>query len=222
MILDFDGLILDTETYEIESFDKLYKRYDVVFPIVKWMEGIGSASTFDPYEPVISKLPGIKREDLRRERAQLYESLMKDQSPRAGVKKYLTRATELGLKVALASSSSRSWIDKYMEKLDLQHYFDFICTADDVKHVKPEPDLYLKVLSHFGIRPEEAIVFEDSPNGSLAAIRAGIPCVAVPNPTTKSLEFDDRISLRLDSMEDMSLDEVLKKCTRTQANHESG
>ncbi|MDZ5712774.1 HAD-IA family hydrolase [Jeotgalibacillus haloalkalitolerans] len=209
MILDFDGLIIDTETSEIESFEKLYDTYQVEFPVEKWMEGIGSALKFDPYEPL--SVTGVKREKLRKQRAQLFESLIKDKSTRAGVKKYLIRAKELGMNIALASSSSKSWIDQHMEQLDIRQYFDFICTADDVEHVKPEPDLYLKVLNHFNIRSDEAVVFEDSPNGALAAIRAGIRCVAVPNPTTESMKFDPGIVLRLTSKEEMSLDEVLSR-----------
>ncbi|MFB1083011.1 HAD-IA family hydrolase [Jeotgalibacillus sp. JSM ZJ347] len=188
MILDFDGLVIDTETSEIESFEKLYETYQVQFPVKKWLEGIGSALSFDPYESLMSEVPGVKREELRPQWAQVFE-----------------------LNITLASSSSKRWIDRHMEQLDIRQYFDFICTADDVEHVKPEPDLYLKVLAHFNIKSHEAVVFEDSPNGALAAIRAGIQCVAVPNPTTESLGFDPGIALRLSSKEEMSLDEVLSK-----------
>ncbi len=66
------------------------------------------------------------------------------------------------------------------------------------------------MLSHFDIEPDEAIVFEDSANGSLAAIRANIPCVIVPNEVTKGLIFDERVALRLNSKKDMELDRVIE------------
>ena len=61
--------------------------------------------------------------------------------------------------------------------------------ADDVRRVKPDPALYLAVLEATGVRPGEALALEDSPNGVLAAKRAGLTCVAVPNPLTARLDL---------------------------------
>ena len=52
---------------------------------------------------------------------------------------------------------------------------------------KPDPALYLAALEALGVHPQEAIALEDSPNGILAAKRAGLFCVAVPNPLTSQL-----------------------------------
>lgn len=210
VIFDFDGLVFDTETFDLEAFQKLYKEYNVDFPIKKWINSIGSSLSFDPYEQLLLKFPEISRDNFRVKRSNLYQELLEGKSPREGVINYLERAKQLGIKVALASSSTRSWIDHHINKLGILSYFDYICTSDDVKSVKPEPDLYQKVLSYFEISPKEAVVFEDSPNGSLASIRAEIPCVIVPNETTKILEFDERVVLHLNSKKDMTLDEVLE------------
>jgi beta-phosphoglucomutase-like phosphatase (HAD superfamily) len=76
-----------------------------------------------------------------------------------------------------------------------------------VSAVKPDPALYLLALERLGVRADEAIAFEDSPNGILAAKRAGMFCVAIPNPLTKDLplELADR---RLRSLEEFDLDDV--------------
>jgi beta-phosphoglucomutase-like phosphatase (HAD superfamily) len=68
--------------------------------------------------------------------------------------------------------------------------------------------LYLAVLEYLGVRAEEAIASEDSPNGVLAAKRAGLYCVAVPNPTTKQLRLDGA-DLVLDSLADLPLEELI-------------
>ncbi|TYR74354.1 HAD-IA family hydrolase [Rossellomorea vietnamensis] len=210
LIFDFDGLIFDTETYDLEAFQNLYTKYKVDFPLEEWMNSIGSSLQFDPYERLLVNFPEISRDDIRTERSNLYQKLLEGKSPREGVEEYLKRAKQLGISIALASSSTRSWIDFHMNKLGIISYFDYICTSDDVEKVKPEPDLYKKVLSYFEISPMEAVVFEDSPNGLLASIRAEIPCVIVPNETTKLLKFDERVSLRLNSKLDMTLDRVLE------------
>ena len=60
---------------------------------------------------------------------------------------------------------------------------------EDVQRGKPDPYLYVAALAGLGVAPDEAIAFEDSPTGGLAATRAGPRCVIVPNPLTASLTF---------------------------------
>jgi beta-phosphoglucomutase-like phosphatase (HAD superfamily) len=75
-------------------------------------------------------------------------------------------------------------------------------TRRDVKAL-----IYLLALDRLEVQADEAIAFEDSPNGILAAKRAGIFCVAIPNPLTKELPLHlaDR---RLSSLEEFHLDDV--------------
>jgi beta-phosphoglucomutase-like phosphatase (HAD superfamily) len=79
-----------------------------------------------------------------------------------------------------------------------------IKSREDVQHVKPDPELFLAALEALGVRAEEAVVFEDSPNGVLAANRAGICVVAVPNPVTAQVEIRGA-DLLLRSLTDLSL-----------------
>jgi pyruvate kinase len=80
-------------------------------------------------------------------------------------------------------------------RFGIEHDVDFVAlsfvrTADDVAHTKPEPELYLSALAAMGLGPDEAIALEDSVHGVLAAKRAGLFCVAVPNPLTRELKLD--------------------------------
>ena len=80
----------------------------------------------------------------------------------------------------------------------------------DVARAKPRPTLYLEALNRLGLRAEEAIAFEDSPNGVRAATAAGIYCVAVPNPITATLAFENA-DLTLSSLADLPLSELLER-----------
>lgn len=137
---------------------------------------------------------------------------MEGQKLRPGVTDYLKQAKTLGLRVALASSSSRAWVTGYLKKYGLLDQFECIRTREDVVKVKPDPALYLSALQALGIRPEEAVAFEDSPNGALAAKAAGMFCVIVPNSITRTLTFG-KFDLQLDSMSSMGLDEVISRLT---------
>lgn len=113
---------------------------------------------------------------------------------------------KLGL--AVASSSPHSWVDTHLTRLGLLDRFDAIICVDDVGVAKPDPGLFLRALVSLGVTRDEVIVFEDSPNGVRAAKRAGIFCVAIPNPITSLLAFD-RPDMRLNSLAEISLEELL-------------
>jgi putative hydrolase of the HAD superfamily len=92
-----------------------------------------------------------------------------------------------------------------LQRFGLLERFDAICTRDDVTAVKPDPELYLLALQRLGIGAEQAIAFEDSPNGILAAKRAGLYCIFVPNPLTERLS-GDLADERLRSLEEFRFD----------------
>jgi beta-phosphoglucomutase-like phosphatase (HAD superfamily) len=138
-----------------------------------------------------------------------------------GVKDYLDDAKQLGLKLGLASSSSHNWVDGHLSRLGLISYFDCIKCSDDVKDVKPDPELYQSVLDALDLRADEGIVLEDSANGILAAKQAGLFCIVVPNPMTNHLSLD-LADLRLTSLTELPLEKLLllaqKNCRNGKCN----
>ena len=113
-----------------------------------------------------------------------------------------------GLLVDTETPGRRSWEEIYREH---GHDWDLIVAANgDRDRAKPRPDLYLEALLRLGIRADEAIAFEDSPNGLRAAKGAGIYCVAVPNPVTATLAFDEA-DLVLESLADVPLEDLLER-----------
>jgi len=127
-----------------------------------------------------------------------------------GIVEYLEDADRLGLRVGIASSSSRNWVLGHLERLGLSDRWECIRCWGDVERAKPWPDLYLAVLDHLGVPPSEALAFEDSPNGIAAAKAAGMICVAVPNPLTDALDLS-KADVRLGSLAEMPLPELLDR-----------
>ncbi len=129
-----------------------------------------------------------------------------------GVMDYLHDAKRLNLKLAIASSSPHSWVDTHTKRLGIFDYFDPVICADDVPagRTKPNPDLFLLALDQLQVQKNEAIVFEDSPNGVKAAKSAGIFVVAVPNMVTSLLSIENA-NLTLTSLSDLSLTDLLDK-----------
>jgi len=73
----------------------------------------------------------------------------------------------------ICTSSVRRVASEVLRRKDFANRFDFVLTAEDVAHCKPDPEVYLKAAAHFGIAPEEMLVLEDSTAGCQAAHSAG-------------------------------------------------
>ena len=213
LIFDFDGLIVDTEVPDYESWQEVYRDHGCEFPLEKWAKILGGddLTGFDPFDfleesygkPIDRQAIWIKR---RRRDAEV----MIRQPILPGVEDCLFQAKEKGLLLAVASSSPESWVRGHLTRLGLWEHFDVVRTADDVAATKPAPDLFLSVCLALGVQTDEAIVFEDSPNGVTAANAANIYAVAVPNAVTELLDLS-HADLILGSLAEISLDELILK-----------
>lgn len=212
LIFDFDGLVLETEMPIFVSWQELYRQYGFDFPFEKWALNIGtSEEPFDPAEE-LTCLIGNGTDlgpELARRRARELE-LVYSQAPLPGVVDYLEEARALGLKLGLASSSSRAWIEGHTERLGLRHYFSCVRTRDDVRLTKPDPALYRLTLECLGVSPRHALALEDSRNGVIAAKSAGMYAVAVPNELTRRTDTS-LADLTLDSLTDLPLASLIEK-----------
>ena len=121
-----------------------------------------------------------------------------------GVVDLLDQAETLGLARGVASSSPISWVGRHLDRLGILSRFAAVRTQDDVERTKPWPDVFLAAARALEVRPERAVVFEDSRNGVLAAKEAGMFCVAVPNRITEGLDFSDA-DLVVSSLADVDL-----------------
>jgi len=215
LLFDFDGLILDTETPEYQVWQAIYREHGFELPDEEWGKIIGGygISRFDAAEHLSllsqGRLDSVSLRDRHRSES---HAITIAQSVLPGVMDYLHEAKRLGLKLAIASSSPHSWVDTHAQRLGVFDYFDEVICADEVApgRTKPNPDLFLTALDRLKVRANEAIVFEDSPNGVRAARSAGIFVVAVPNAVTSQLSIENA-NLIVRSLTDLSLPELLNK-----------
>lgn len=214
LIFDFDGLILDTEVPVFQSWQEVFEAYGSSLSLATWapiIGGSGDAPRFDPHEYLEAQLGRpVDREEVRLMQRRRFAELVDAEFPLPGVESYISDARRLGLRIGLASSSTREWVTGHLSKLGLLGHFECIACSDDVERTKPDPQLFHAVLRGLGVVAEQGIVLEDSPNGVLAAKRAGLYCVAVPNPLTRQLSLGGA-DLRLNSLADMPLEELLLK-----------
>lgn len=210
LIFDFDGLILDTEGPIYTSWRELFAAFDLELPWPLWASQVGIPEEMVDMFAELERLAGRKLDRkalLPRRRARELE-LTNAQPVCPGIETYLMKGRQMGLKLGVATSSANGWAPGHLERLGLSAYFDCIKDRDVVPRGKPAPDVFLAVLEAFGLRPDEAIAFEDSPNGLRAARAAGIFTVIVPNVITRALSFEGE-NLRLESLAELELEQLL-------------
>jgi putative hydrolase of the HAD superfamily len=211
LVFDFDGLILDTETPEYYALNEIYNEHGHELPITTFGRVVGSQYNHE-YEPVrhLRELTGkhLDAEALMGKLNARRTELIEKNTILPGVENLIRAAKTRGLKLAVASSSAHEWVDTHLKRLKLYSFFDVVKCKDDVINIKPEPDLFLAAIKALQVGADEAVIFEDSLNGIIAAKRAGIRVVAVPNMVTKHLDIKGE-TLRLHSLADMTLDELL-------------
>ena len=213
IIFDFDGLILETEAPVYRSWCEVYGRFGLELPFSEWGKIIGTANAehFNPLSQ-LERLIGreLNHDEILRQRRERELAMIHAQPVMPGVLACLQDAKAMGLKLGVASSSSRDWVTGHLERLGLLDFFECIRTSDDVERTKPDPALYQLVLQALHVTPQEAIVFEDSPNGITAAKRAGLFCVAVPNEITRLLPIE-HADMVLGSLADIRLPDLLRQ-----------
>jgi HAD superfamily hydrolase (TIGR01509 family) len=214
-LFDFDGLILDTETASRAGWEWLYRQHGHELPADKWALMIGTVDGWDIWGHLEELVGEPLDRDRWNERRYAHElTLLEAEELRPGISEYLVYAEEHGLKRAIVSSASRRWIDEHLERLERAVGWDAILTADhDAARAKPRPTLYLEALDELDVPPEEAVAFEDSPNGAAAAKAAGIFVVGIPNTVTADLGLDEAADLVVDSLADLPPERLVERFT---------
>ncbi len=210
LIFDFDGLIIDTESPEFETWLEIFGEFGASLKFEEWVACLGtSADAFDA-AGILYQRTGYKTDNLTLWTEQKKRSIQKSNQlqPLPGIIHLLEEAKSAGLGLAVASSSPRTWVEGHLTRLNLFDSFNHVLTKDDVTFVKPEPDLYQKALNRLGVDPAQAIAFEDSPNGIKAARKAGLFCIAIPNPISRRLDLSEA-NLIINSLSETNLQELL-------------
>jgi HAD superfamily hydrolase (TIGR01509 family) len=209
VVFDLDGLLLDSEQLWDEAREELARERGGRWHAQAQRDMMGMSSpewsrymhdVIGLHEPPaeINRLVVEQMEALYRERLPLLDGAV------AAVERLAAR-----WRLALASSSNRPLIDLALELSGLAKYFRVTVSSEEVERGKPAPDVYLEAARRLGVDSREAAAVEDSHNGIVAAKRAGMTVVAVPNrrfpPGEEALAEADAV---LESLRDLTPDVV--------------
>ena len=210
VVFDFDGLILDTESSVFAAWQDAFAAYGCApLTIEEWAAEIGTVGGLDLVGMLQARATiAVDLDEMHENRRIRRDELLALEGARPGIVEWLDAADARGMSIAIASSSSADWVEPHLERLELRDRFAHLSCYVDGIPAKPEPDLYLAACAALGVEPSEAIAVEDSPNGITAAQRAGLFCVAVPNPVTAQLDLS-HADVVVASLADLPLADVV-------------
>lgn len=208
LIFDMDGLMVDTERMAIESWEICLKKLNLPIDREFLISLMGTTkfsiySKFDEkygkdfdYEHKIQ--PQFAQKKMELIMAEKPENLRKK-----GLIELINFAKENGLKIAVASSSTKEEVEKILTKAEVFKFFDFIICGDEVKNGKPDPEIFLKAVEKASVSKENTIVLEDSTNGLLAAHNAGIKSIFIKDIVSPPEEVLKTVWKKVDSLIDV-------------------
>jgi HAD superfamily hydrolase (TIGR01509 family) len=214
LVFDFDGLIVDTEGPEYHAWKATWADYGHELALEEWVRCIGTNDPdgWHPLEELAKRVgDGFDRgEANRRRQARHHPAIAALVDPLPGVVELLDQAERAGLATAIASSSGDDWVPVLLAQLGLAERFAHLSVFDGTCPAKPAPDLYLRACAALGVAPDEAVAFEDSPNGIAAAKAAGLWCVAVPHEITRALDLS-RADLVVPTLADVDMNDLFAR-----------
>ena len=208
VILDFDGLMVDTEMSEYLAWKEIYESAGAHLEVEEWLSAVGYVNGFNPRAHLEMRTGrAFDWPAMDAHRRQLIRKLNAGLEPLPGVRELVARAADSGYRLGLASNSTADWVVPGLARLGLGQTFAAVRTVNTVERPKPAPDVYLAVLADLGAGAAGSYAFEDSEPGVRAAKAAGLYVVAVPNRLTRhqNLSMADEIRESLDGV-------VLPRC----------
>ena len=195
LFFDMDGTLFDTEKYHIEAMLRIGKEFNIkaplgpkevhdlmvgradhlVFEIIKYWENF-------PKNWTVADFVSSKNNHF----LNIVRNVSGDSYFGTPLKTLINKAKQEQLKVALVTSSEKAVTQELLKISGLTEFFDLVLTRDDCPKHKPDPWPYVEALRFFDLTPKEALIFEDSGVGLMAALASGAHVVKVEwyeNPT---------------------------------------
>lgn len=183
MIFDMDGLIFDTERLFMTQKAIVMARYGYAQKESDYISSLGTSGS--ALNRILHQIygPDYPAERISAETRERVAEIVAQSGPpmKPGIPKLLRWLQNHRVPCCIATATPREHALFYLQQGGLLPYFDFVVAGDQITRAKPDPEIFLACCTQKSVSPEAAMVLEDSENGILAAARAGIPVVGIPD-----------------------------------------
>lgn len=189
VIFDLDGLLIDSEPLWREGESRIFRSLGM--PVepediratmgMRLDEAVAYWHAHHPWRD-----GHTHQEVMAMVEAEMVRLIRERGEPLPGARQAIALARELGLRTAIASSSTAPVIDAALDRIGVRDLVEVVRSAADEPYGKPHPAVYLTTAALLGVPPRACLAFEDSVAGVIAAKAAGMTCVAVPDAHTRT------------------------------------
>ncbi len=192
VVFDLDGVLVDSEPIHFRAANRVLARYGTSIGEAEYRTfiGLGEFATWEAWSQRYGMAIPVEELLAAHTEARLHEIAAGVTAIDEAVQ-LVRRLHAASLRLAIASSSTRSVIDALLGAVGLADLFPVRVSGEDaeVRQSKPAPDVYLAAAARLRVPPAACLAIEDSGPGVIAAKRAGMLCIAVPNRWTAEQDF---------------------------------
>lgn len=187
LITDFDGTLVDTFEANFLAYQMAFKEKNLVLSREDYRECFGLR--FDDFMAKMGIFDEKNKSEIRRIKGSVYPNFFDKLVINIPLLSMLRGFKASGGLTALASTARRDNLLNALNYIKAYDIFSLIVAGEDVKKGKPEPEIYNKILDTLQVEPTEALIFEDSIVGMMAAQNAGVQFIQI---TKKYFCYGDR------------------------------
>lgn len=174
ILFDFDNTLVKTLPLHCLAYQMVFEKNGMTLAKEEYYNNIGGKASEIIPKFIGNKKCNISVEELHRQKKDLSLDLLNTMETEVLFPGKLLPIFRGKYKIGLCSAGSKVFINAMLKKLNWEHYFDVVLTAEDVKHGKPNPEVFLLAAKKLSVKPENCFVFEDQIDGINAAKAAGM------------------------------------------------
>ena len=220
MIFDMDGVLIDSEPFWRRAEIKCFGEVGLTLTEEDCFKTVGLridevANYWFERSPWPEVAPSVIADRIVEEMAALISA---EGVPAPGAQAAIEAVQGEGWRIALASSSSMRLIETVLKSFGWHSHFEVVRSAENESHGKPHPAVYLATVRALGLESADCVAIEDSANGMISALEAGMRCIAIPEAATRHDPRFESATWRFDSLTDLPATLPAIRCERQERN----
>ena len=205
VFFDLDGTLIDTEKYYNRVWPIAFAHFGHEISAKECLDvrSLGNPHILEWMQKRFGE--NVECEEIRKYARKLVNELIEKEGLhlKKGVIECLEFLKTKNVFIYIVTATALERTDICITKLGIKKYFDKVISATTVEKGKPAPDVYLEAAKLANVNPSECIAVEDSPNGAMSAINAGMNVIMVPDLSEPDEELKKKLFDKISSLSEL-------------------